>query len=58
MILPSNLEDKPLKRIPKEIFGISSSMSKIGKETLYPNISTDRLVMLTPDKPVIIKDPF
>ena len=55
MILLNNLEDKPLKRTPKEIFWIYSSMNKIGKETLYPNISTDRLVILTPGKPVIIK---
>lgn len=58
MILLNNLEDKRLKRIPKEMFWIYSSMNKIGKETLYPNISTDRLVILTPGKPVIIKYPF
>lgn len=58
MVLLSNLEDEPLKRIPKEILGIYSSVSKIRKETLYPNISNGRLVVLTPEKLLIIKDSF
>ena len=58
MILLSHLGNKPLKRIPKEILEIYSSVSKIRKETLYTNIRKDRLVLLTPDKPVIIKDSF
>lgn len=58
MILLSSHGDKPLKRIPKEILQIYSSVSKIRKETLYPNISNHRLVILSPNKPVIIKDSF
>lgn len=58
MVLLSNLEDEPLKRIPKEIFGIYSLVSKIRKETLYLNISNGRLVVLTPEKLLIIKDSF